>query len=391
MYIKKSRIIIGVIAIVLLSAIITSHILNPFGFENYSKFIKFVTTSKVIDALYYEDFDKSEAAEYAISGVASSTNDPYTQYIWGDEAKEYLEDIKGDYCGVGLYIEKDYEENLISVLAPIPGSVADNAGIITGDKILAIDGVYFTGDELTEAASTMRGEEGTDVTVLIRTKGGEEREITLKRSRIVLDNVNGQMIDNEVGYIALTQFTDGTSEEFVKELESLIEKGMKSLIVDLRNNPGGLLDDAIEIVSCFVEEGKLVTYTEDKSKRRTEFCAIDSSFRFESEKPVYILINGSSASASEVMTGALKDYGIAKVVGEKSFGKGVVQNVISIGEDILSVTISKYFSPNGICIHGEGIEPDVVIEMPPEKVPVSGNIDLNNDEQLLAVIDLIRN
>ena len=389
MYIKKSKIAIGVILIVLLTALITVNIINPFGFANFGKFIKFVSTARLIDMLYYEDVDEGNALESAISGMATSMGDPYTAYLWGDDAKEYLEDINGDYCGVGLYIEKD-EDNLISVISPILGGEGEKAGIKTGDKILAIDGVYFSGDQLNEAASTMRGEEGTEVTVLIRKSDGTEQEIVLKRSRIVLDSATGRMLDGEVAYIGVSQFTKGVSDEFLTEIKDLSDKGMKYLIVDLRNNPGGLLDEVINICSLFIEDEKVITYTEDKYGSKTEYC---SNSKFSDEKynvPVVILTNGGSASASEVMTGAMKDYGKAKVIGEKTFGKGIVQSVLTVGDGILSVTTSRYFSPNGVCIHGEGIKPDIEVDMQSDNNLININSDFINDDLIQMAAGIVK-
>jgi len=210
MYIKKSRLVTGTIIIVLVTAILTAGLVNPFGFLNLPQLIKVNVISKVIDNFYYEDIDKNEAANMAIAGIAASTGDPYTRYLWGDTAKEYMEEVEGNYCGVGLYIENDTKENLISVVSAIAGSPAESAGITTNDKILAIDGQGYTGEQLSEAASYMRGEEGTEVTLTIRTAAeGQTKDVKLTRGRIEIESVSGEMLDNNIGYISITQFTEG--------------------------------------------------------------------------------------------------------------------------------------------------------------------------------------
>ena len=389
MYIKKSRVIASVIAIVILTAVLTTLVLNPFGIENTDKFLKLSIISRIINSAYYDDIDRGESAEMAIAGVTASTGDPYTQYYWGDTAIKYMEQLQGDYCGVGMYIKCDAEENLITVVSSIPGSPAEEAGITTDDKILKIDGQMYTGEQLNEASDYMRGEEGTDVTLSIRkAKDNSEQELTLTRRKIVIENVSSKMLDNGIGYLNISQFTENISSNVKEHLENLSNDGMKSLIIDLRNNPGGILDEAVNISSMFIENDEIVTYTLDKNGKRGEFKSTD--FLDDGQKyamDIVILVNGGSASASEVLTGALKDYGKAYVIGEKTFGKGIVQSVMAVGvNNILSVTTSRYYSPNGVCIHGIGIEPDRVVEMSYENMVTDINKGIGNDIQLKEAV-----
>ncbi len=389
MYIKKSRLICGAIAIVIVTAIVVFCALNPFGIENSLGFLKFSYMTRIIDSMYYEDMDRSDAAEMAIAGVAASTGDPYTMYLWGDDAKQYMEEISGNYCGVGLYIEWDMEEDLISVVSAISGGPAEQAGITTGDKILKIDGQNYAGSQLSEASSYMKGEEGTEVTLTIRSLvDNKERDITLVRSEITIESVMSRMIGSDIGYISISQFIEGVSDIFAREYIDLTESGARSLIIDLRNNPGGLLDEAVKTAGLFVPGGEIVTFTLDKNENCNEFYSEGVNNK-KPELPIVILMNGGSASASEVLAGALRDYEIATIVGEKSYGKGIVQSAMNIGDSILSVTVARYYTPDGVCIHGEGMEPDVMTEMSPEKSARISSLEIQDDEQLRAAIECL--
>lgn len=389
MYIKKSRLVTGTIIIVLVTAILTAGLVNPFGFLNLPQLIKVNVISKVIDNFYYEDIDKNEAANMAIAGIAASTGDPYTRYLWGDTAKEYMEEVEGNYCGVGLYIENDTKENLISVVSAIAGSPAESAGITTNDKILAIDGQGYTGEQLSEAASYMRGEEGTEVTLRIRTAAdGQTKDVKLTRGRIEIESVSGEMLDNNIGYISITQFTEGVAQKVEQKCREF--KNMKGLIIDLRNNPCGILDEGVNTAGLFLNNGDVVTYTMNKRGKREDYKVDKGETGRTYDVPIVILVNGGSASASEVMTGALSSYKKAVVIGEKSYGKGIVQSVMGMGSDgILSVTIARYYTPDGVCIHGTGIEPDIKVEMSAEKTARLSALDKSQDEQLKAAVDYL--
>ncbi|MBQ3573706.1 MAG: S41 family peptidase [Clostridia bacterium] len=390
MYIKKSRLVLGICAIVIITAIITVGSLNPFGIANLGNFLKLSYASKLLNILYYEDVDLENASQMAIAGVAASTGDPYTGYIWGDDAIEYLEDVEGNYCGVGLYIEWDIEENLISVVSAIAGGPAEVAGIGTGDKILKLDGTPYSGEEMSEAATYMRGEEGTEVVLTIRSAiDGKERDVTLVRSAIEIESVSGKMLGDSIGYISMTQFTENASAKLAAECARLKESGMNALILDLRNNPGGLLDEAVAAASLFVPEGDVITYTLDKFETREEYLSEGVPEDAKVNIPIAVLINQGSASASEVLTGALRDYELATVIGQKSYGKGVVQSVLGVGDGLMTITVARYYSPNGICIHGEGIEPDILVEMDPEKSARLTSLEPTEDEQLLAAVEYL--
>ncbi|MGN0178813.1 MAG: S41 family peptidase [Monoglobaceae bacterium] len=390
MYIKKSRFALIIIIVAVAVSVISVGIINPFGFGGFEKLLKLSIATHMIEENYYEDIDKEDVAEMAIAGVAASTGDPYTRYLWGEDAQEYMESVEGNYCGVGLYIENDTEENLISVVSAIAGSPAEAAGITTNDKILKIDGEIYTGEMLDEAASYMRGEEGTEVELTVRVNAdGSERDMKLIRQRIEIEMVNGEMLDGGIGYISMSQFTEGVSQKFSEKLKELNKQKMTSLIIDLRNNPGGLLEEAISVASCFAEEGKTVTYTLNKKGERRDYNAEGGAFI--KDIPIIILVNGGSASASEVLSGALHDLGIAKLLGEKTYGKGIVQTVMGLGDDgILSVTTDRYYTPSGNCIHGIGIEPDYNVEMDTEKTAYLSTLDKSDDDQLKEAVKILK-
>ena len=389
MYIKKSRLVCIVLVTVIITAILTFCYLNPFGMENAVQFIKFSKITKTIDEMYYEDVDMYEAAEMAIAGVAASTNDPYTMYLWGDDAAAYMESLGDTYCGVGLYIEIDQDENLISVVSAIPGGPAEAAGITTGDKILKVDGEIYRGDQINEASSYMKGEAGTEVVLTIRSAAdGTEYDITLVRSKITIASVTSEMLKDNIGYISMSQFTENVSQHFEEAYSKLVDAGAESLVIDLRNNPGGLLDEAVKVAGNFIPNAEIVTYTLDKYENRNEFLSEGPNDK-KPDMNIVILMNGGSASASEVLSGALRDHEIATIVGEKSYGKGIVQSAMGSPEALLSVTIARYYTPNGVCIHGTGIEPDVMVEMDINKSARLRTLEHESDEQLQAAVELL--
>ena len=384
MYIKKPVLIVGSILLVLITAVLTIGAVNPFGFTQIADFVKFSYVTRLIDADYYEDVDSSDFMNTALQGVAAATGDPYTGYLWGDMAQAYMEELEGNYQGVGLYIENDTSDDTVSVVSAIAGTPAEEAGITTGDKILMIDDQPFSGQQLNEAASYMRGEANTQVKLTVLKKDtGETKEFTLTRKEIEISNVSSKMLSSDIGCITLTQFTPGTAQLFSKDYKQLKDQGMKNLIIDLRNNPGGVIDEAVEIADTFVDKDNVIVYTLDKYGRRTDYVAEEQG----EDIPIVILTNQGSASASEILTGALKDYGKARQIGEKTYGKGVVQSVYDIGGSVLSVTSAKDYTPNGVCIHGQGIEPDQEISMETEKYARLSSLELAEDTQMQAAIE----
>lgn len=389
MYFKKSALVLCSVILIVVTAVVTVGLVNPFGFVNYGDFFKFLTVTGTISDMYYQDVPMSEYANSAIEGFAQGTGDPYTNYIYGDEAKEYMEDISGSFEGIGVYIENNIEDNTITVVSAISGSPAEEAGIVSGDKILVVSGVPYTGAEMDEAVKNMKGQEGTTVDIqVLKADSGQVVDLTVERRQIDVKTVESKTIDGtNIGYISISQFTESTGGDFKNQFEDLLSGGMSSLIIDLRNNPGGYMDAAVEIASNFVKSGDTIVYTLDRKGNREDY----NSKGKQRYIPVTVLINQGSASASEILTGALKDYGLAHIIGEKSYGKGIVQTVFGMGDDIVSITTASYYTPNGVCIHGIGIEPDENIPMELEKYSKLSSLTLDEDEQLSAAVNYLKN
>lgn len=363
-----------------------------FGTEIYNK-LKTVET--YIDKNYlYDDIDKEELAEYAVKGYVEGLNEPYTHYYTQNEFESYIGSVEEqDYVGIGVVISVDESVGKIIIIAPTESSPAHEAGILPGDYILAVDDEAFTGKTMNECVTKIKsGKEGTVVKITVE-RNGERKDFNVTRKRIVSESVKSEMLDNNVGYVRITSFnTDNgstkstTATEFIEQVEQLKKDGMAKMIIDLRDNPGGVLDVVCEIADYILPEG-VITYTETRTGKREEY----TSDKNELNIPIVVLINGNSASASEVLTGALRDYGKAKVVGEKSYGKGIVQSVFPFSDGSgMSMTIAKYYSPKGNCIHGIGIEPDYTVSLPKEyKNGYASDTPRDKDTQLIKALEVL--
>lgn len=303
--------------------------------------------------------DKKELMQGAIKGMIEALDDPHSNYFTKTELESFKEDIKGTYVGVGMVVQKRPNEAL-TVVSPIEDGPAFKAGVKPKDKIIAIDGesVYKLTSE--ESVKKLKGEPNTKVKVtVLRDKAKEPKDIEITRAVVELKYVKQRMLDNNIGYLRLTQFGENVYPDVRKALEELQKNGMKGLIFDLRSNPGGALDQSIKIASMFLKEGKVVSV---KSKDGNEQVSTREG-KYYGDFPLVVLINGGSASASEIVSGAIKDNKRGILVGEKTFGKGSVQTLIPLPDgDGMKLTIAKYYTPSGICIHGIGIEPDVKVE-----------------------------
>ncbi len=389
MYIKKRTLVICSIVLIIATAFLTVGLVNPFGFTDYAGLLKFSAVTKVIRNMYYDENSESDYVNGAISGFAQGTGDPYTDYIYGDEAREYLDDVSGSFDGIGVYIENNTEDNTITVISPIAGFPAEEVGLVSGDKIMKISGVSYTGEQINEAVSNMKGQSGTYVEIsVLKADTGEIVDLNVERRHVDVETVTSEMVEGtNIGRINISQFGEKTGYDFDVQLKELIDKGAKSLIIDLRNNPGGYINSAVEVASNFVKSGDEIVYTLDKNGNREDYNSKGSQYYL----PVAVLINQGSASASEIVTGALKDYGLAHVIGEKSYGKGVVQSVLELGDGVLTVTIARYFTPNGTCIHGVGIEPDETIPMELSLYSQLSSLSLEQDVQLSAAVHYLQN
>lgn len=308
-----------------------------------------------------KEIDKKSLMQGALKGMIDSLGDPHSNYFTKDQLENFQEDIKGKYVGVGMVVQKRVNEPLV-VVSPIEDGPGYKAGMKPKDKIIAIDGVSTYNLTSEEAVDKLKGKENTKVKVTVVRDGIKEpKEIEITRAVVELKYVKSKMIDenNKIGYLRLTQFGENVYPDVAKALENLQKQGMKALVFDLRSNPGGALDQAIKISSMFLEEGRVVSV---KSKDGEEQVS-NREGKYYGDFPLVILINGGSASASEIVSGVIKDNKRGILVGEKSFGKGSVQILVTLPDgDGIKLTIAKYYTPSGVCIHGVGIEPDVKVE-----------------------------
>lgn len=341
----------------------------------------------LIDKFYLKDVDQQALADGIYKGVMNSLGDPYSTYYTEKEYTALMESSSGIYCGIGATVSEDVTTGIITVVKPFVTGPAYEAGLLPGDIIYKVNGEEVTGKDLTEVVSKIKGEEGTKALLTIVREGeAEPLEFSIARRTIEVPTIEYEMLDNKIGYIAISEFDEVTAQQFRDALSDLESKGQKGLIVDIRNNPGGLLDTVVDMLDRMLPKG-LIVYTEDKYGEREEKT---STGKEEFSKPTAVLINGNSASASEIFAGAMQDYKKATIVGTTSFGKGIVQSIIPLQDGTaIKVTVSKYFTPKGQDIHGKGITPDVEIDLNKE-LKTKAVIDKNEDNQLQKAIGIIR-
>lgn len=356
--------------------------------NTYDEIMKFKKMFAVRDQLYkyYNGpINDSTLVNGAIKGMTSSLNDPYTVYMDAQETKEFNTQIQGqEYVGLGMQVEA--KDDKVTVVAPFDDSPAKKAGMQSGDVILKIDGKDVSGKELDKAVAMMKGKEGTTVTLTLYRPSKGNFNITAERKKIVMNTVTGEMLNNTVGYIQIQMFDENTGTNFNKKMAELKSQGMKSLVLDLRDNPGGLLTSCIDVTSNFLPKDKVIVSTIDKNKAKEEFKSKGGNYI---GMPLVVLVNGGTASASEIFSGAVRDYKLGTLIGEKTFGKGIVQNVFDTGNNTqLKVTIAKYYTPNGEYIHHKGIKPDIEIKYPDSLKNKA--YDRNVDPQFQKAFEVIK-
>lgn len=329
-------------------------------------FKKVLEVREMLYRWYDGEIDDSKLAEGAIKGMVSSLGDQYTYYMNGKEFSDFKEKSQGNYMGIGIQVA--FKDGKIVVISPIQGGPAEKAGIKTGDIILKVNGEQVSGNELDKAVSMMKGATKENIKLTLYREGKGEFDVDVMRDTIKTVNVKSEMINGDIGYIEVLAFDEGTAKDFETQLKALEEKGMKGLILDLRGNPGGFMKECVDLVSNFVPKDKVIVSTIDKYGNKEESV---SKGGIAQGMPLVVLIDGGTASASEIVAGAIRDYDLGTLVGTTSFGKGIVQVVLDkIGQEkdgtALKVTISKYYTPNGENIHKKGIGPDVTVEYPKE-------------------------
>ena len=339
----------------------------------------------IIDRYFLFDEDMTKVEDGIYAGMMNGLGDPYTVYYTKEEYKALNEDTEGKYSGIGAVVSQNPNTKIITIVKIFDNSPANDAGLQVGDIIYKIDGEEVAGTDMDILVKTkIRGEEGTSFKMtVLRGDDRKEVELDLTRRSIEVETVSGKMLDNNIGYIAVSQFDAVTSEQFKSNIESLQSQGMTKLIVDLRGNPGGLLDQVVDMLDYILPEG-LVLYTEDKYGEREEYYSDGSH---ELKIPMVVLVNENSASASEVFTATFRDFEWGKVVGKTTFGKGIVQNVLPLGDGTaVKITTQHYYPPSGFDLHKVGIKPDLEVDL-----NEGAKIGTDSDNQLSTAIDILKN
>ena len=361
--ISKKRAFIYSIILVIVTIIGTTMVQLTLGnkviisknlYESYAKYNKLLGLEELIEEDYYKEVADEDLFDGALKGLFEGLDDPYSQYYTEEEFKSLQEQTSGSFVGIGVYIGINSEDNNITIISPIEGSPAYEAGIKPGDIVLSVDGEDVDSSMLDETIKKIKGEENTDVNLTIQ-RDGKEMNFTVTRKTIVTKSVDSKVMDNDIGYLRITSFDENTYDEFKEHISSLQSEGVKGLVIDLRDNPGGLLDVCVDIADDIIGKGTIV-YTKDNTGNK-EYYKSDEK---ELNLPMAVLINGGSASASEILTAALVDNNKAVAIGETSFGKGLVQSVKQLKDGTgYKLTTAQYYTPNGDYINGKGITPEI--------------------------------
>ncbi len=398
---EKNQRIYKVVMLVILTVLITAIITTVAVYNALSNTnVKYITTSgdnskisktlqyykSFIQEKYFGEMDEDKMLESAIKGYVEGLGDEYSEYITKEEMEDYMADATGKYVGIGVYISNNTKTNQIVVLAPMEGSPAEKAGIKSGDVISKVDGIEYKGEELSEASSKMKGEEGTKVKIEI-TRDEQKIELEVERKTIKVNHVEGKVLDNNIGYIQISTFDDGCYEEFKEKYNELSSKNIKSLIIDLRNNGGGIVDESINIADMMVDKDKTLLITAAKGGKEE---TTKSKTQKVIDIPIVFLVNEHTASASEILTVAVKEnLENVKVVGTKTYGKGVIQSIFTLSDGSgIKLTTNEYYTPNHNTINKVGITPDYEIEFPSGESIYS--IDEEKDPQLQKAIELLK-
>ena len=347
---------------------------------------KLSSIEQIVDKDYLGEIDENKIFDETIKGYVDGLDDEYSQYFTKEELEKYKTDnIEGQFVGIGVYIIQDTEKNAIRVLAPIKGSPAEKAGILAGDYIVKVEGQSYTGEQITEATNKMKGKEGTKVKIQI-IREDETLDFEVERANVRVNPVEADIYEGNIGYLKISSFDQGSASEVTKKVEELKAQNIKSLIIDLRNNGGGIVDEAIEIADLFTSKDSTLLITKDKHDNES----VSKAKRDKAiELPIIVLTNENTASASEILAGALKDNNVAKIVGTTTFGKVVIQELLTMKDGTgLKLTTNEYYTPNRNKINKVGIEPDEKVELPEEyrnilSVPKEVDTQLNKAIELL--------
>ncbi|HJC11194.1 MAG TPA: S41 family peptidase [Candidatus Blautia merdigallinarum] len=354
-----------------------------------------VTDSFVQKAKYIEDtvkesytgeVDDEEMEEYMYKGMMASLGDPYSAYYTSEEYEELTTETTGSYKGIGVVMQQDVTTGEVKVVRCYEGAPGAKAGLLPEDVLIQVNGESISGLELSEVVDKVQNSKDSVHLTVSREGESEYLEIDVSLEEVNIPVVDHEMLEDQIGYIALYEFTEQTESQYKEAFEDLESQGMERLIIDVRNNPGGLLTSVCNILEDILPKG-LIVYTEDKDGNREEYtCSGENELKI----PLAVLVNGNSASASEIFAGAIQDYGTGTIVGTTTFGKGIVQSLIPFTDgSAIKTTTAKYYTPSGKCIHGTGIEPDVEVELN-ENLEQKTSISHEEDNQLQKAIEVVK-
>lgn len=342
---------------------------------------------KKLEEIYIGDIDEKKMINSALEGYVAALGDEYTEYLTEEEVTSIMEDVNGSYVGVGLYIAQNTELNEILVIGVIEDSPANKAGILVGDVVKKVDDIEYTGEQLAQASNKMKGVEGTKVKVTVK-RNDKEIDFDITRETIKFKCVKSEKLENNIGYIKISSFDGGCASDFEKAYKELESQGTKSLIIDLRNNGGGLVDESLNIAELIVPKGSKMLITKDKNGNEDESISKKEPII---NVPIVVLVNEYTASASEILTAAIRENTNAKVIGTQTYGKGIIQGIFLFDDQKtgMKITMQEYFTPKHNKLHKIGITPDIELELPEEW---KGHLSVKRefDNQLNKAVDILK-
>ena len=363
---------LGIVLGILLSVLALNYFIgNATG--SVAGTLKILWTLNILHSKYVEPVNTKNLVDTTIKNLVASVGDPHTTYMSGELFKNFMSETKGEFSGIGVVVGQ--KDGFLTVVAPVEGSPGDLAGVKVGEKILKIDGKEIKDLSLEEAVGKIRGPKGTKVILTLQAEDATIRDVEIVRDVIKTKTVAGKMLEKDIGYIRISMFSENTAQDFAVKLDELDKLGMKKLVLDLRSNPGGLLDSCVKIANNLIPKGLIVSVV-DKDGNKQEYLS-----KLEQQKyKLVVLVDKGSASASEIVAGAVKDSKAGTIVGQTTYGKGSVQTIMPLDyESAIKVTIANYYTPAGTSINGVGVQPDVVVEL--KSVA---------DEQLQKALEIIR-
>ena len=387
-------IVVALVTFIMTTVFIYKKIGNVSGYTNVytnvmgSEFLRKVYALKqIINSEYISEIDEKDLIDGAIKGYVEGLGDDYTQYFTKEEMEEFLTETEGSYVGIGIYMYQNTKDNTVAVLTPLEGSPAEKAGILPGDIIKKVDDVEYTGEDFDKIASYIKGREGTYVKLEIE-RDGKVLTFNVERKSIDLYPIKSEILENNIGYINITSFDENTGKEFKNVYNKLNKNSIKGLIIDLRNNGGGIVDEALEIADYILEKDATILITKDKQGNEEIERSTNKPIV---EVPICILVNGNTASASEILAAAIKENDKGAILGQKTFGKGVIQELISLSDGSgIKITTEEYYTPKRNKINEVGIIPDKEVSLP-ETLASSYNVEKEQDTQLKEAIKVLEN